>query len=1540
MSERFFFRTSATARHLSLSIRWSVRLLITITPLLIVATARGAGPLSVDPANPRYFFDSHGSAIYLAGTYLDHEKIELGTQDFISYLDFLQQQKHNFTRLWAWEQTPVTARAPLSTLPYERKGQRLALDGGPKFDLSRFDQTYFDQLRDRVSQAAERGIYVSVVLFQGVKAQSTAQDIKNSWSANPLNRDNNVNRIDGDTNHDGMGDEAFNLTIPAITSLQEAYVRKVVDTLNDLDNVLYEVSGDASLGTSAWQSYIVKYLKSYEATKPNQHPVGISYLSGTRMDAVSNSPADWLASYGADLNPPLATGGKVLLLEASSTLANSSTGHQSIWQSFMRGYSAIDKEPDSLTSGISESLHGAIAQSIAYSKIVDIAAMQPSDAVCSSTYCLVKSGAEYLIYLPSGGSITVDLTGGQQNFSTDWFNSSGGQTIGGGLVRGGGTVTLASPFKGETLLHLLVQPQRSSLVANSTTIAPASTTVTASGSGTLSSTTTLAPTSTTTTNSKKNTVNAPAITPDGGAFAGSMSVSVTDATPGATIYYTVDGSSPTQSSTKYSAPIVVSTDTLLKAKAFKSNSNSSPEASAWFAKTSVFDFGISNSGNVSIVAGSTATNTISSTLVSGSTQAVAFSVSGLPSGATGSFSSTSCNPTCSTLLNIATSGSIPTGSFSVNVSATGGGVTRTSTFTLAIAAPSIVSSVATPTITPNGGNFIGSVAISMTTTTSGASIYYTTDGSAPTTSSKLYAGSFNLTRSATIRAKAFKSGYTASGEASASFASDLVAYWKFDEGTGTTTADASGNGNTGTLVNTPRWSTGIAGNALYFDGVSNNVLVADSPSLDFPGPYTLSAWVNPTNLFADFRSILVKNYTYYLYSSVAGYCGDGTPLGGFTGSTNNIVCQPVSLPANIWTHISLTFDGSTLTLYRNGISVATSTASEAFSPTPGTLQIGASQFGEFFNGLIDEVRVYNRALSAAEILTLYQQNAPIVQPFDFALSSSGSVSAAAGVSGSNTISATLTSGSAQAVSFSVSGLPSGATASFSSGTCAPTCSSLLTISTSTTTPTGNYSISVSGTGGGVTRTTAFTLSVTASIVLTAATPTINPNGGTFSGSLSVAMQTPTAGASIYYTTDGSTPTQSSSLYTGAMTLTSSATVNARAFMSGYNPSAMASAAFTSAGNANTYYVAKTGSDNNSCSQAKNPNTPKLTITAALACVGSAGTEAGAGYAVQVASGIYNETVVDKIPSGSSWGAPFTLKSASPLGAILRPPTNGSIIGMNNTGHYIIVDGFTIDGQSQTSGTGIALSAFNWGDIHHIRIINNEIKNIKNDGITGGHGTYLEIINNSIHDVGSAAPGYAHGIYAVMANSTIDKNKIFNSAGYGLHFYNNFGGTGLDNNLVRYNILHDNGIASGQAAILASGTNMQIYGNIAYNNPIGISATQGGSNIYVYNNTIYGNSTYGILNTTVSSMVVKNNISYSNVTDLSVYGTSTVQSNNLLGVNPLFVDPTNANFQLQSGSPAIGGGTCLITSVLPSICSGTNCDVGAYQNNGSLILSSN
>ena len=103
---------------------------------------------------------------------------------------------------------------------------------------------------------------------------------------------------------------------------------------------------------------------------------------------------------------------------------------------------------------------------------------------------------------------------------------------------------------------------------------------------------------------------------------------------------------------------------------YRDASNLTTVATPTISPGQPFSFSVSNSGAKSVVAGSSVTNSISTTLTSGSSQAVSFAVSGLPSGATGFFSSASCNPACSTLLNVSTSGSTPAGNFPTTISAT------------------------------------------------------------------------------------------------------------------------------------------------------------------------------------------------------------------------------------------------------------------------------------------------------------------------------------------------------------------------------------------------------------------------------------------------------------------------------------------------------------------------------------------------------------------------------------------------------------------------------------------------------------------------------------------------------------------------------------------------------------------------------------------------------------------------------------------------------------------------------------------------------
>jgi VCBS repeat-containing protein len=195
----------------------------------------------------------------------------------------------------------------------------------------------------------------------------------------------------------------------------------------------------------------------------------------------------------------------------------------------------------------------------------------------------------------------------------------------------------------------------------------------------------------------------------------------------------------------------------------------------------------------------------------------------------------------------------------------------------------------------------------------------------------------------------------------------LVAAYNFNEGSGTTLTDRSGRGHTG-AISGAAWSTqGKFGGALSFDGVNDWVTISDTAALDLTTGMTLEAWVLPSTL-SGWRTVLLKERSgglvYSLYTS-----GDGTRPSGYVATPGEVgVVGPSSVSTTTWTHLAVTYDGAMLRLFVNGTQVATRALTAPITASTGALRIGGnSVWTEFFQGRIDEVRIYNRALSAAEI---------------------------------------------------------------------------------------------------------------------------------------------------------------------------------------------------------------------------------------------------------------------------------------------------------------------------------------------------------------------------------------------------------------------------------------------------------------------------------------------------------------------------------------------------------------------------------------------
>ena len=194
-----------------------------------------------------------------------------------------------------------------------------------------------------------------------------------------------------------------------------------------------------------------------------------------------------------------------------------------------------------------------------------------------------------------------------------------------------------------------------------------------------------------------------------------------------------------------------------------------------------------------------------------------------------------------------------------------------------------------------------------------------------------------------------------------------VAAYSFDEGTGTTFGDASGNNNSGSLSGAT-WAPGRFGTAVSFDGVNDLATIADSPTLDLTSAMTLEAWVYPVAL-SSWRTILLKERPGHLAYALYGSTNVNRPTAEISTSGGGPVAQGGSqLPLNVWTHVAATYDGTTLRLFVNGVLAGTRAASGSILTSGNPLRIGGNTvWGEYFAGRVDEVRVYNRPLSVAEL---------------------------------------------------------------------------------------------------------------------------------------------------------------------------------------------------------------------------------------------------------------------------------------------------------------------------------------------------------------------------------------------------------------------------------------------------------------------------------------------------------------------------------------------------------------------------------------------
>ena len=381
----------------------------------------------------------------------------------------------------------------------------------------------------------------------------------------------------------------------------------------------------------------------------------------------------------------------------------------------------------------------------------------------------------------------------------------------------------------------------------------------------------------------------------------------------------------------------------------------------------------------------------------------------------------------------------------------------------------------------------------------------------------------------------------------------------------------------------------------------------------------------------------------------------------------------------------------------------------------------------------------------------------------------------------------------------------------------------------------------------------------------------------------------------------------------------------------------------------TYHVAKNGNDGNTCVQAQSTSTPKVTIAGGLKCL-------VAGDTLLIRAGTYDEGINNNVPSGTSWSSKVRIAAYSGETVWLRPTASG----VNNNGYnvylnganarYIEFDGINFDNRSMPHNV-MYIDDANGATVSNLRFQNLEVFGGPNQSyasiIIGGRDH--EFINVTVHGGGrSGGCGTAcsvYGFYVSGSRILIDNCDIYDVSALGVHVYSQ-ASVPRENTVrnCRIHSINESGTPY-VGGILLSGDNNQVYNNVIYG--VNFQRNSGDAGIVVYtgsgnkiwNNTIVNNGTNGIkIDSGAANTEVRNNIAYGNSGSAFVnQGTGTTESNNLFGVDPLFVNLSGNDFKLKADSRAVDAGTNVsaVTTDLSGVArpQGRTHDIGAYEFSG-------
>ena len=516
-----------------------VKMLLFFTGNVVAwAEAPVQGLLRVSPINPHYFTtegDPTGKAVYMVGSHnwqVLQDRSDQAAFDYPGYLAFLQARGHNFFRMWYYDTPRAYVVHPpyfnVSPVPFKRTGGGQIYDLGQRYRMDDYNEDFFNRLYDRCQQAQEAGIYVAVMLsgaWWPYQLHEVGPDGRSAWQYGYWNP---VNNVYGNNQQYAAGE--FQIYTkrastpsppPSCTStphpspagcptddpiwinLMDKFIEKVVKKLNDLDNIVFEVTNEGPKNSFEWQRHVIDRVRQTEASirGGKQHLIGFTAGQGNNghgscstTSALDNatyldSCADWVSLFARPSDPghgvpdyPIGAPIKPDMLDTDHIWGVGSGSVvptvDYLWRGFTRGHNHWYMDPYGQFSDHPplEDIRNVMGYIKMIADSCDLIHMLPDTTATSTRYALVNPGFEYLVYHsndespPTPATITIHNMPAKK-FNYEWISPTSGVVMSGGSITttaGDNNFPPPAPTPPTTVLHVRAAFELTSSVSRKT----------------------------------------------------------------------------------------------------------------------------------------------------------------------------------------------------------------------------------------------------------------------------------------------------------------------------------------------------------------------------------------------------------------------------------------------------------------------------------------------------------------------------------------------------------------------------------------------------------------------------------------------------------------------------------------------------------------------------------------------------------------------------------------------------------------------------------------------------------------------------------------------------------------------------------------------------------------------------------------------------------------------------------------------------------------------------------------------------------------